>query len=342
MQGRDILILRGEEVGSLLKGREPELIELVGRAYAAHGRGHSSLPHSSFLLFPHRQRDRIIALPAYLGEQFEVSGIKWISSFPDNIGQGIERASAVLILNSMNTGRPEVIMESSLVSAKRTAASAALAARTLHGTDAPSRIGFIGCGPINFQIAKFLLAIWPGVRSFAASDLMRSRAEQFSEECAGLAPGLRTEVADSSESVLHDCPVVSFATTAAQPHISDLSICPANATILHISLRDISPEAILESDNVVDDPDHVCKAGTSVYLAEQFVGHREFINATLAEVLTGEKPLRRDRQRPVVFSPFGLGVLDVAVGKLVTTLAAEAGVGTVLESFLPDAATASL
>jgi N-[(2S)-2-amino-2-carboxyethyl]-L-glutamate dehydrogenase len=334
MPARDILILRGEEVSSLLKGRELDLIDLVGRAYVTHGRGNSSLPHSSFLLFPRRKRDRIIALPAYLGDQFEVSGIKWIASFPDNVNQGIERASAVLILNSMNTGRPEVIMESSLISAQRTAASAVLAARTLHGEVGPKCVGFIGCGPINYQIAKFLLSVWPGTRSFKLFDLSRERADEFGKDCVRLQSELAIEIADSSESVLSACPVVSMATTAATPHISDLSMCLPNATILHISLRDISPEAILESVNVVDDADHVCRAGTSVYLAEQLVGHRDFINARLAEVLSGEKKLERD-QRPVIFSPFGLGVLDVAVAKLVTTLAVEAKIGTVLDSFIP-------
>jgi ornithine cyclodeaminase len=70
------------------------------------------------------------------------------------------------------------------------------------------------------------------------------------------------------------------------------------------------------------------------------VGHREFITGTLAEVLLGEKVVKRDR--PVVFSPFGLGVLDVAVAKLVTTLAIDGKVGTVLESFIPDTALAKL
>lgn len=341
MPSRDILILRGEEVSSLLKGKELDLIDLVGRAYVAHGRGNSSLPHSSFLRFPHRMRDRIIALPAYLGDQFEVSGIKWIASFPDNVNEGIERASAVLILNSMMTGRPEVIMESSLISAQRTAASAALAARTLHGTVGPSCVGFIGCGPINYQIARFLMAIWPGIRSFKLFDLSPARADLFVKDCVRLRPELTTEIANSSDSVLGECPVVSIATTAARPHISDLSLCPPQATILHISLRDISPEAILESANIVDDADHICQADTSVHLAEQLVGHRDFITATLAEILSGERELKRDR-RPLVFSPFGLGVLDVAVAKFVTTLAVEAKVGTVLESFIPDAAVARL
>ena len=341
MPARDILILRGEEVGSLLKGRELDLIDLVGRAYVTHGRGNSSLPHSSFLLFPHRKRDRIIALPAYLGDQFEVSGIKWIASFPDNVDQGIERASAVLILNSMNTGRPEVIMESSLISAQRTAASAALAARTLHGEAGPTCVGFIGCGPINYQIAKFVLAVWPDTRAFRLFDLSRERAAEFGQDCLRLQSELRIEIVDSSQAVLSACPVVSMATTAATPHISDLSMCLPNATILHVSLRDIAPEAILESTNIVDDADHVCRAGTSVYLAEQLAGHRDFITATLAEVLSGEKKLERD-QRPMIFSPFGLGVLDVAVAKLVTTLAVEAQVGTVLDSFIPDPAVARL
>ena len=336
MQRNDILILKSDEVAALLKDRELDLIELVGSAYLAHARGHSSLPRSSFLLFPHRQRDRIIALPAYLGESFDVAGIKWIASFPENIDQGIERASAVLILNSTISGRPEVIMESSVISAKRTAASAALAARTLH-KEPPSCIGFIGCGPINYQISKFLLAVWPDVQAFRVFDLSRARAREFSKDCSKLKSGLGIEIADSAEAVLRDCRLVSFATTAAKPHISDLSVCPPNATILHISLRDLSPETILASVNFVDDVDHVCQANTSVHLAEQMTGSREFISGTLAEVQAGNKIVKRDKNGTVVFSPFGLGVLDIAVAKLVASLAADLGVGTVLESFLPKA-----
>ncbi len=338
----DVLILRGDEIAALLEGKESEVVDAVRRAYLVHARGESSLPHSTFLRFPGDDLNRIIALPAFLGDGFGgtgregLAGMKWIASFPGNVAQGMARASAVLILNSARTGRPEAILESSLISARRTAASAALAGQVLRqGRETPAA-GLIGTGVINFETARFLAHTIPAISRFALYDLDRERAESFAGRLRAALPGRDVDVAEDPRDLYRGCPLIAFATTAVKPHVSDLADCDPGATILHTSLRDMTPEVILAADNVVDDADHVLRAQTSVHLAEQQAGHRGFIRGTLADLLAGTAPPKADERGVTIFSPFGLGVLDLAVGDLVRRLALEAGKGTVIQSFLPS------
>ena len=333
MSTDQILLLKGNEVGAALKGREHDILNVVARAYEAHASGNSSLPHSTFLRFPDDEKNRIIALPAYLGDGFSVAGIKWVSSFTANLNKGLDRASAVLILNSTETGRPEAIIEGSIISAKRTAASAALAAKHLLNGSRPDSVGLIGCGLIGFEIMGFLRAVCPELKKLTLFDLDPVHAEVFKRECGDRFASV--EIASDSREVLVKSPLVVLATTAGKPHISDLSVCAPGSTILHVSLRDIAPEAILTCDNIVDDVDHVSRAQTSIHLAEQLTGTRDFIRCTLGEILLGRAAPRRDAQSVAVFSPFGLGVLDIALGKFACEIGLQANMGTVIGSFLP-------
>src|SRR5438046_2617703 len=245
----ELSIINGKTVFDVVRARRSECIRIVREAYLAHADGQSVNPDSYFLRFPDKPDCRIIALPAYLGNDFDVAGLKWIASYPGNIQRGFPRASAVLVLNSYETGYPFAILESSIISAARTAASAAV---------------------------------------------------------------------------------------ASTPHIADATLFEHNPLVLHLSLRDLAPEILLRSQNVVDDVDHVMKANTSPHLAEQMTGDRSFVTGTLADIMTGRRSV--DRCRPIIFSPFGMGILDVAVGKWVYDQAVAGGRDMRLADFFYEVA----
>ncbi|MFD4997442.1 2,3-diaminopropionate biosynthesis protein SbnB [Streptomyces buecherae] len=328
-------VISGAQVQQTIQGRETSIVDLVEATYRLHGEGDSVNPPSYFLRFPDRPASRIIALPASLGGQTRVDGLKWISSFPANVPAGIPRASAVLILNDHDTGYPFACLESSIISATRTAASAALAAdRLSRGRPRPTRVGFLGTGLIARYIHTFLAATgWTfeqtGVHDLAADSAAGFRT--YLERSNATGP---VTVHDSAEALIRSSDLIVFATTAGRPHVSDASWFDHHPLVLHISLRDLAPEIILDAVNIVDDIEHCLQADTSPHLAEQRTGSRAFLAGTLDDVLAGR--VRVPTNRTVVFSPFGLGVLDLAVGKYVHDEVSRSGHLHVIDDFFHE------
>lgn len=358
-----MLVLGHADVRTSLDGREGEIVDVVRRAYALHERGRTAVPHSVFLRFPGNERDRIIGLPAYLGDDVPLTGMKWVASFPANVPAGLPRASAVVVLNSAETGRPEALLEGSVISARRTGASAALAARLLTGGRAAAGAALVGCGVINFEVLRFLLVTLPNLTEITLYDSEPARADAFAERCAEDWPWLRTARAGSADEAMAARPLVCLATTAVRPHL-DTAACQPEAVILHVSLRDLTPAAILRCRNIVDDPDHVCRERTSLHLAQEEIGDRSFVHGRIGQLIVdgegarngtgsgegggrverriagpgvdGARAASRDRDgRVTVFSPFGLGILDLAVARLARTVAEDAGLGARVPEFLP-------
>jgi 2,3-diaminopropionate biosynthesis protein SbnB len=332
---RDVLLLRGGDILSLFRGREQAIVDAVKAAYLIKETGDCSLPNCAYLRFPDNGANRIIPKPAFLGGPFRTAGIKWVASFPGNLGKGIERASATLILNCVETGLPEAVMESSVISAYRTAASAALAADTLHVPKAAKTVGLVGCGLINFETLRFLVALRPEIERFILLDTDRRRAEQFGQCSVPAIEGRDLTIAQGPEELLGQADLISIATNASEPHLGGFAGRGDDLTVLHISLRDLTPAAILASDNVVDDVEHVCSNQTSLELTEKQEGNRRFIRTTLGAILCGAVHVR-EGGKPVVFSPFGLAVLDIAVAHLARVLAQDCGAGLMVGDFVPQ------
>jgi len=307
-------IITGRTIAGILEEDLDGCINIVRDAYLAHYHGRSVNPPAVFLCFGDKPNARIIGLPAYLDEPWRISGIKWIASYPDNVRQGVPRASAVLILNNHDCGYPFACLESSIISAARTAASAVLAASCLAAVERNTHtLGIIGTGFIARYVYRFLMGTGWKIDNIRLFDVIQSQAESFRDSVCDRWRHCSVRVAPDIDSAIRASDLILFSTVASEPYVHDVKLFEHRPTVLHISLRDLAPEIILESCNIVDDVDHVLCANTSPHLAEKVTGHRNFIRGTLAEVI--EARCEPDQSKPVIFSPFGLGVLDLAVGK---------------------------
>jgi 2,3-diaminopropionate biosynthesis protein SbnB len=231
-----------------------------------------------------------------------------------------------------HSGYPFAILESSIISAARTAASAALAAYWLSGQARRAHsLGIVGTGFIARYVYDFLVDTGWEIEEVRLYDKSPLESEKFrNTACRPEHHRTVTVVADVTQ-LLRASDLIVFTTVAPAPHITDAALFEHNPVALHISLRDLAPDILLRSQNVVDDVEHVMKANTSPHLTEQQTGNRSFVTGTLAEIMLGQRSV--NRSRPIIFSPFGMGILDVAVGKWVYDQAVAAGQDLRLSDF---------
>jgi 2,3-diaminopropionate biosynthesis protein SbnB len=326
-------VVPGSAVKSAINGNRQKVFDAVEAAYRLHAAGESVSPNSCFLRYPDNPPARIIALPGHLGGEVNKSGIKWISSFPANRAGNLARASAVQILNDPATGYPLACIEASLISATRTAASAALAAEHISPAPFEGTLSIIGTGVIARSTIEWLLFRNWKFRKISLYDVDRKEAEQFAAWLRDQ-QGLETELHSNLEGALRDASLILLTTTALEPYIADENLFAHSPTVLHLSLRDISVNVILASQNIVDDVEHCLKANTSLHLAETACGSRDFIGGTLVDVLDGK--IEQDPGKARIFSPFGLGILDIAVSNFILQESVTSGTALAMPNFFSN------
>lgn len=330
----DFHVIPGAVINDILQAHAHSMVARVEQVYLQHHQGRTINPDSYFLRFPQQPADRIIALPAALDGENAVAGIKWISSFPGNVAHHKPRASAVVILNDRETGYPYACLEGAQISAVRTAASAVSGAYWLNRQSRKAAsVGFIGAGVIARNIARMLTVEGWDIGHAVVHDFDASSANALTHYVE------QTDLCTARPGTLDEAlaaDLVIFATTAGEPYVKPPMSFRAGQVVLNISLRDIAPQLLLAADNVCDDVEHCMKANTSPHLTEQLSGNRSFMNGTLAGLMSGEFQL--DDSKPAIFSPFGLGVLDLALSKFIVDTALSESRAVAIDSFFGETA----
>ena len=326
---RPFHVIGGRTIRAMLRARQHDVVSLVRETYRLHHAGSTNNPDSYFLRFPDKPTARIIALPARVQGDRDVVGIKWISSFPENRNLGLERASAAILLNDMATGFPYACLEASDISAARTAASATLAAELLHRGKQAAAVAVIGTGPIAATVVDFLLGTGWSIGRFRVHDLVAERAAAFSARLRER--GCAADVAATAAEAIGGADLVLFATTSAKPYLDDPALFTPAQTVLHVSLRDLG----VRRHPVRAKRRRRCRAlpeGADLAPSGRAGDRRAGIRRRHRR-RPARGALQPDRGRVRIFSPFGLGVLDMALARFVYDAALAEGTATAIDDF---------
>lgn len=290
----------------------------VASSLAAHTNGLCVQPLKPYVRPGGREREfelgRHIAMPCYVGGEINAVGIKWISSVPKNLSRGRPRASGVIILNDVEGGQPIAIMDCATLSARRTAAVAAVC---WNHFGSPNRVvSLLGCGPVNRAVAVALNAVDAPPVSLRVFDLDESRAVALRDD---LAPTLGFPITVSPS--LGDCCRGAWgivaAATGSKGYIDPEWLADCRL-MLPLSLDDFRAETLLQADKIIVDEFEGCAREEKLFhrLFRDGQLSRESIYAELGQVVTGVKAGRTGDER-VFANLMGMAVEDIAVAKLV-------------------------
>jgi 2,3-diaminopropionate biosynthesis protein SbnB len=306
-------------------------VEAVTEAFALHARRHTVQPLKPYLRWrpDGHIADRIIAMPAYVGGERPVAGLKWIGSKHDNPDRaGVDRASALIVLNDPDTHYPVAVIEGALISAARTAAITAVAARHLAQPGFRS-LTCVGCGPIGRHQVFTLLEQWASIETVWLYDLNETAAAGLAEMLAARHPKVEVRIAADAETAVRAGDVVVTATVADRPWLPAAWLRPG-CFLSNVSIMDAAKDVFLSADKVVvDDWDQCNREGKIIHqLTTEGRFSRQRLHAELGQIVIGDRPGRESDGEVILLNSMGMAVIDVACAKAIYDRARRAKIGT--------------
>jgi len=299
-----------------------EIIELLETAFREKGEGRVEMPPKPGI-HPGEGDNFIHAMPAYI-PAMNSAGVKWVSGFPENYKQGLPYITGLLILNDPATGVPISVMDCIWITAKRTAAATAVAARRLARPES-SVVGVLGCGVQGKTNTEALNVLFP-LEKVMAYDVNPGAVHSFVEEISSRFD-LTVVPADTPKQAVTGCDlVVTAGPILKKPH---RTIQPGwLGEGAFASLVDFDsywhPDAIKEVTKF-------CTDDVPQLRHYQEVGYFQdipAIYADLGELVAGKKPGRESPTERTIACNLGLAMDDMAVAPTIYRRAVEKKIGT--------------
>ncbi|KPC73902.1 ornithine cyclodeaminase [Thermoactinomyces vulgaris] len=335
-QQPELLYLSKRDIVELGGDHSNLYVEAIERALTLHAEKNFVQPLKPYLRSQGADghiADRIIAMPAHIGNP-GISGLKWVGSKHDNPKKrGLERASALVILNDPETNYPIAVMEGSLISGMRTAAVTVVASKHL-AKPGFTHVTSIGCGVIAKMQLFSMIEQFPQIKTIHLYDVFPEAAVKLSEAIRQKAPEVEVECCDTVEAAVKQGEVVITCTVADKPYIPYAWI-QKGAFISNVSIMDMHKEVYLQADKVVVDDweqsNREKKVINQLVLEGRF--SREQLHAELGEIVVGRKPGRERDDEIILLNPMGMAIEDIACAEQIYREAVKKQIGTKLSLY---------
>jgi len=297
------------------------VLHVVEEAFRQKWQGHAEVPPKPGI---HPRKDAFIhAMPAYLSKM-NAAGVKWVSGFPENAARGLPCISGLVILNDFSAGFPICIMDCIWLTAKRTGAATALAAKYLAREDSKV-LGILGCGVQGRSNLEALVEICQNIEEVKAYDINKANEEKYVQEMAGKHE-LKITLAGSPKRAVQGCDIV----VTSGPILKK-----PEPLIVKSWFRDGGLACPLDFDSywkteAMHSMDKFCTDDgeqLAYYRSQGYFADIPSVYADLGEIVTLKKAGRESNRERIMTMNLGLAIEDVATANLIYQKAVKKKIG---------------
>ena len=325
---------------------------MAGPNSDSHGAMITFPEESPFPTMPKPTADRrLMAMPAYLGGDFQTCGVKWYGSNIANREHGLPRSILMFTLTDVVTSAPLAYMSANLLSAYRTGAIPGVGARYLARKDSKI-IGLLGPGVMGKTTVASFMAACPELDTIKIKGRGKDSLDRFLSWVKEEFPQLvNVEVVDSVEAVVRDSDLVTYCNSGETGDPSTYPIVkrewvkpgaflamPASCS-LDDGMSDGSVRKVMDSIGLyeawyeeVPKPAHnnIPLIGMRFMdmIADGLMKHEELED--LGAIIAGDTPARKNDDEIIILSVGGMPVEDVAWATKIYRNALENNIGVKL------------
>ncbi len=305
-----------------------DVIDAVEKVMSEFGKGNCQLPVKIHVNT--RPQTYINAMPAYVGGEHDIAGLKWVAGYPENRQEGLPVTWGIMVMNDCETGAVQAVMDARWITAIRTAAVAAVTAKycKMKNTYAMTIIGAGEQGRWNARLLKLVI---PELERIYIGDLFQSVTDNYLKKMRPLMPDVEfipIFTDEERQKAIDDSQILLTATQRGDKPL-------IYSEMLHKGMLGIPLESTAwEGKTYTRFADRfVCDDWNLVqtYLQDgKYTDGLPQEYQILGDIINGDALGRADENEFVITSSHGVALSDVAVGQMILEKAEKAGVGTML------------